>query len=304
MKTLILVLTLFLGNLTYSQQQAQFTQYNDNMLYFNAGYTGAREMLSVTGIHRQQWVGIEGAPMSSSIGIHSPLTRYRSVGLGLNVFNDIAGPVNQTWINGSFSYSFQLTEHSKLSLGLSAGINLASGNFSELNIIDPNDPIANVNFGNDLSPLFGAGIYYESKKFYAGASIPRVLEQSDLSASLSGRLPEQRHYYLMAGGYIDLNRRFKLRPSTMFKFTENAPFALDVSLALIVYDRFWIGANYRLLESAGAFVQYQLTDNFKLGYSVDFSTSKLVNYNYGTHEIALIFDMNLDKSKIVTPRFF
>lgn len=283
-----------------AQQEAQFTQYNDNMMYYNPGYTGSRGMLNVTGLHRSQWVGIDGAPMSQSIAIHSPL-KYESVGLGLSVLNDKVGPLNQTWLSGDFSYSIKMKKTGKLSFGLTAGINLMNGNFTKLQATDANDALITQNIRNAISPLFGGGIYYHSDHFYAGVSVPKILEPKDIT---SGRIPEQRHYYAMLGGYINVNRMLKLRPSAMLKITENAPFALDGSLAFIFYDKLWLGANYRLMESAGALLQYQITPQFKIGYSVDFSTSKLVNYNYGTHEILLSYDLLLNKKKIVTPRYF
>lgn len=292
---------IFCSMSSFGQQEAQFTQYNDNMMYYNPGYTGSRGMLNITGIHRQQWIGIDGAPMSQSLFIHTPL-KYESVGVGLSVLNDRQGPLNQTWVNGNFSYSFKISETGRLAFGLTGGVNISNANFSNLVQTDANDPLTlGGNYTNKITPLFGGGLYYHSDKFYAGVSVPKILETKDLT---TGRLPEQRHYYAMLGGYIGINRMIKLRPSALVKITENAPLAVDGSLAMIIYDKFWLGVNYRLLESAGLLVQFQLTPQFKVGYSVDFSTSKLIKHNAGTHEIMLSYDMNFNKKKIVTPRYF
>jgi len=90
----------------------------------------------------------------------------------------------------------------------------------------------------------------------------------------------------------------------MLKITEQAPLALDVSLAFIMYDKVWIGANYRLLESAGIMFQYQFSNQFKIGYSFDYSTTKLRSYNYGTHEILLSYDLLFKSKSLTSPRYF
>ena len=302
-KTLIIALSIFSFLPLYGQQEAQFTQYNDNMMYYNPGYTGSREVLNLTGIHRQQWIGIDGAPMSTALFLHGPL-KYESVGLGASFLNDKVGPVNSTWINGDFSYSFKFKRHRrkmrKLAFGLTGGINIINANFTNLVTGDPNDALAANNYRNQVNPNFGAGVYYHSKHWYAGVSVPKFVE----SKIELGRLPEQRHYYFMTGGYFKVNRMLKIRPSALFKMTKNAPFALEGSVAFIYYDRFWVGANYRLGASAGALVQYQANDQFKIGYSVDFSTSRLVKNNYGTHELMLSYDFLQRNKKSISPRFF
>lgn len=286
----------------YAQQEAQFTQYNDNMLYYNPAYAGSRDMMNVSLLHRQQWVGIEGAPMSQSFSLHTPI-KHKSIGLGLSVVNDKVGPLNQTWVNGSFSYTLRLNKNGdKLAFGLSGGLNIVNGRFTELYTPDGNDPIFNQNIQNKLEPLIGGGIYYHSEKWYVGVSIPKIV-QSKVTAGDFG-IQDERHYYASVGGYISLNKTLKLRPSALLKYTANAPIAADASLALIFQDKLWLGINYRLLESAGVLVQVQLSPQFKIGYSFDISTSNLVRSNYGTHELLLSYDLNFSNKKVISPRFF
>ena len=231
--------------------------------------------------------------------LHGPL-KYESVGLGASFLNDKVGPVNSTWINGDFSYSFKLKNRGKLAFGLTGGVNLINANFTNLVTEDPNDALAANNYRNQINPNFGAGVYYHSKQWYAGVSVPKFVE----AKPELGTLAEQRHYYFMVGGYFKANRMLKIRPSALLKMTENAPFALDGSIAFICYDRFWVGANYRLGASAGVLVQYQANDQFKIGFSADFSTSRLVKNNYGTHELLLSYDFLQKNKKVISPRFF
>ena len=244
-----------------AQQEPQFTHFMDNMLYYNPGYAGSREMLSLSGVHRQQWVGVEGAPMTQTFSIHSPL-RYKSAGLGLSVLNDKAGPINQSWINGSISYSLRFKKgDGRLSFGLNGGVNLLNGNLSTLFVNDENDQSLMIDHKNYALPILGGGVYYHSKHFFAGASCPKVFES--FGTNMNSRYVDQRHYYAMVGGYLNLSRMLKLRPGILFKFTENAPFALDINLSLIVYDKLWIGANYRLQESFGGVFQFHFNSTIK-----------------------------------------
>lgn len=305
MKNLRICITvLVMGVTSYSiaQQEAQYTQYLDNMLYYNPAYAGQRDMMNFNLLHRQQWIGFDGAPMTTSFSVHSPL-RYESVGLGLSILNDKVGPTNATWINADASYALRFKKHkARLSFGLKGGIQLMNGNLASLTKQDGTDADLNTRYNNAVTPNIGAGIYYHSEQWFLGISIPKILETKQSITDV--QYLDQRHYYFTLGGYIHLNRMLKLRPSALFKMTTNSPFAFDANLALIIYDKFWIGANYRLSESAGALVQFSINNQFKIGYAVDIATTKLVRTNYGSHEILLSYDLNVNKKKIISPRFF
>ncbi|HNS41939.1 MAG TPA: type IX secretion system membrane protein PorP/SprF [Taishania sp.] len=304
---ILFAIALMIGsaNQLQAQQEAQFTQYMDNMLYYNPAYAGSRDMMNISVLHRQQWAGFKGAPMSTTFSLHTPL-RYDNIGLGFSLLNDKLGPTNSTWFNADFSYSFKFKKNnSRLSFGVKGGINLLNGDLLNLVKHDQNDALVNVRFKNEVQPNVGVGIYYQSTQWFAGVAIPRIIDNLKKAGDLSSiEYIAQRHYYLTLGGYIKANRMLKIRPSTMLKITEQAPLALDVSLAFIMYDKVWIGANYRLLESAGIMFQYQFSNQFKIGYSFDYSTTKLRSYNYGTHEILLSYDLLFKSKSLTSPRYF
>ena len=307
MKTIKYIIAGIIGLLSMNiqaQQEAQFTQYMDNMLYYNPAYAGSRDMMNITALHRQQWAGFKGAPISTSFSLHSPL-RYDNVGLGLSIMNDNIGPLNVTWIHADFSYSLKFKKNnSRLSFGLKGGVNLVNGDLSQLVKETENDHNLNVRYGNDIQPNFGAGIYYHSDHWFVGLAAPKILENFKSADYSSIEKVDQRHYYFSLGGYIKLSRLLKLRPSTMLKITPNAPLALDLSAAFIFYDRVWLGANYRLTESAGVLLQYQISNQFKIGYSFDMSTNKLRARTAGTHEVLLSYDLLFKSKSLTSPRYF
>lgn len=299
------VLTLTMISTVIGQQQAQFTQYVDNMVYYNPAYAGSHEGMSISALHRQQWAGFDGAPMSTTFGLHTPL--IKNLGLGVSMLNDKVGPINSTWANVSVSYTVNFENRGKLAFGINGGFNLLNGNLLNLHQMNAGDQSLNVQYSNDFKPNFGAGVYYHSEKWFAGFAVPHILDNAkDIGDILNEDFMAQRHYYLMFGGYIPANEILKLRPSAMLKITENAPFALDMSLAFILYDKLWLGANYRLIESAGIFAQYQISNQFKIGYAFEYSTTKLRSHNAGTHELMISYDIMLKGQGThgTAPRFF
>jgi len=308
MKTIKIIAAVIFASLGFTstaQQEPQFTQYMDNMQYYNPAYAGSREMMNITALHRQQWAGISGAPMTTTLAMNTPL-RYESLGVGLSLMNDKIGPTNATWINADVSYSLRFKKHKgRLSFGLKGGINLLNGDLSKLTKQDASEEALNTRYQNEIQPNIGGGIYYQSTQWFVGLAVPKIIQNlKDANSLTSLEYLDQRHYYFTVGGYFNVNRMLKIRPSAMLKVTENAPMALDGTLAFIIYDKLWLGGNYRLEESAGVFVQYQISNQFKIGYAFEMATHKLRTYNAGSHEIMLSYDFLFKKKSLSSPRYF
>ncbi|HRO76070.1 MAG TPA: type IX secretion system membrane protein PorP/SprF [Crocinitomicaceae bacterium] len=285
-----------------AQQDPHFTQYFDNMLFINPAYAGNSGMLNITALHREQWVGFDGRPRSTTLSVHSPLP-YESVGVGFTAVNDNIGPMNQTMFYADGSYTVRFKNHKgKLAFGVKAGLNLINVGRDGLNSDDPNDPKLLQNVRNNVNPNFGVGIYYHLPYFFVGVSSPKILEQS--YDKLSTTNLERRHYFGTIGGVITLTDRWKLRPVGLVKLTENAPVSVDMSVAAIYNNILWFGANYRLDAALGAFVQVQATPQFKIGVASDLGLQKIRNHNSGTFEILLSYDFTFKKDGIRSPRYF
>ena len=284
-----------------AQQDPQFTQYMDNTLFVNPGYAGSRDMLNMTAIHREQWVGIDGRPRSTTFSIHSPLP-YENVGLGFTAVNDVIGPVQSTLFYGDASYTLRFKNSpGKLAFGVKGGFNLLNTRTDELATTDAQDPGLLTNIQNQINPNFGVGIYYHTPKWFAGVSTPKILEQSYDGTETN---IERRHYFLIGGAVFDIAREWKLRPTTQLKFTNGAPLSIDLSAAAIYNEKLWLGLMHRWADSFGAFVQYQVTPQFKAGIAYDQTITDLVGYNKGTYEILLSYDFVFKKAGIRSPRYF
>lgn len=282
-----------------AQQDPHFTQYFDNFLHVNPAYAGSTGMLSATAIHREQWVGFDGAPRSTTFSLHTPLN-YRSVGLGLTAVNDMIGPVRQNMVYVDFSYTLRLGKTARLALGLKGGmnmINVATGDFTNVQSGDP----AFMNVQNQINPNVGFGMYYHDEHFFFGLSSPRILENNPKNPNA---YLESRHYFGIIGGIFSVSEQWKLRPSIQVKTTMGAPTSLDLSLAGIYKDKLWLGAMNRWNSAAGVFTQYQLNRQFRLGLASEFGMTALRNYNQGTFEVLMSYDFNYKKSNVKSPRYF
>lgn len=292
---------------SYAQQDAQFTQYMYNTVNINPAYAGSRGVLSIFGLHRTQWVGLDGAPTTNSFSINTPVNNS-NIGLGLSVINDRIGPSDESSISADVSYSIKTSETFKLSFGVKGTANLLNIDFNKVSKYNPYDNLAQYNIDNKFSPNVGAGIYYHSNKTYVGFSVPNFLETEHYnksSTSPSNTVASERlHYHFIAGHVFDLNETIKFKPAVLTKLVQGAPLQVDASANFLFNEKFVLGAAYRWDAAASLMTGFQVNKSWFIGYSYDMETSKLANYNSGSHEIFLRFELFNNIENIVSPRFF
>lgn len=287
----------------YAQQDSQFTQYMYNTANINPAYAGQRKALSIFGLHRTQWVGLDGAPTTNTFAAHTPIENSR-VGLGLSFVNDRIGPSDENSISVDVSYTVPLSETFDLSFGLKGTANLLNVDYTKLNIYNPNDPGFQNNIDNRFSPNIGAGIYVHSENTYVGLSVPNFLETKHFDNEDYSAASERMHYYLIAGHVFELNPNLKFKPSALMKMVEGAPLQADFSANFLINEKFTIGAAYRWSAAFSGMAGFQVTDGLFIGYAYDAETTKLANYNSGSHEIFLRFELFSKYDRITSPRFF
>jgi type IX secretion system PorP/SprF family membrane protein len=321
---LLFFVTVFSG-VSYGQQDAQYTQFMYNKLPQNAAYTGAREVLSIRALYRDQWSGgknggIAGAPKTTSFSIHSPL-KNEHFALGFWYVNDRLGLEHKNQFQMTYAYRLHLGKKVKLSLGLNAGLLWYKLNAQDALLTDPNDPAFSQNVSRIL-PDVGAGLYIYHPNFYFGASVPNFIK-GDLTAKnqLGSDAKRTAHMVLMAGGVIPAGKVLKIRPQIQYRYLANAqsqiPHTMDFNLSLLIYDRVNIGGQYRTSfsnknegikltgpDSFDFMLEVWPTKQLMIGYGYDYTLTKLANFNRGSHEIILGYDFAFEKKKVVTPRYF
>ena len=308
--TVLMLFSLFAG--LYAQQDAQYTQYFYNTMSVNPAYAGSRGQLSAAALYRSQWVGLEGAPKTQTLNLHSPIRNSR-LGYGISIINDNIGDgvVQETQFDAVLSYTVDVALDAKLSFGLKVGGNMLSLDFNGLNNFD-SENIQGENIDNKFSPNFGVGVYYHTDKFYAGLSAPNMVEteyfdnsQRDAN-SVQFLSKERMNFYLITGYVFDLNNNFKFKPAVLTKVVGGAPLQIDLSASFLFNDKFSFGAAYRWDAALSGLLGFQLSDQFMIGLAYDRETTELggTQFNDGSFEVFLRFELVKSFRRMVSPRFF
>lgn len=302
MKTKFLFFALlFTGFVSYAQQDAQYTQYMYNTINVNPAYAGSRGVTSIFGLHRTQWVGLDGAPTTNAFSINAPLGS--NLGGGLSFVNDKIGPTNENTISADISYTIRTSETYKLSFGVKGTANLFNLDVSKLNPEQAGDPSLQ-NLDNNFSPNVGAGVYFHSDKLYLGASIPNFFETKRYSDNDFVVNKERMNFYFIGGYVFDVTESLKFKPAFLTKVVEGAPLQVDVSGNFLINEKFVLGAAWRWSAAVSLMAGFQVSDGIYIGYGYDLETTRLRRYNSGSHEVFLRFELFKRENKIVSPRFF
>lgn len=310
LNTLVLTSLVFCG--LNAQQDAQFTQYMLNTMSVNPAYAGSRGQFTAAALYRSQWVGLDGAPKTLTLNLHSPIRESR-IGYGISVIQDDIGDgtVEETNFDAVVSYTLDVSQDAKLSFGLKMGGNLLSLDFARLNNFD-NEPITGDNIENRFSPNFGLGFYYHTDRFYAGLSAPNLLKSDHFdnsqrdANSVQFLSTQQITYYFITGYVLELNPDLKLKPALLTKVANGAPLQVDLSASFLIFDKFSLGAAYRWDAAVSALAGFQITDQFMLGLAYDRETTELggTQFNDGSFEVFLRFELLRSFRKTISPRFF
>lgn len=331
MKKHILHITLLLliavGS-TQAQQDPMFTKYMFNPMNYNPAYAGSAGALDMVLLHRQQWWGIKGAPMTQNLSMHSPI-KDKNIGLGMNLSLDQIATSRQLNAFASFAYRIALNSKgtTNLAIGMQGGVSNWSADWTDLDIENPNDPAFQNLQPNLWLPNFGAGLYLHSEKWYVGLSAPMLLT-NDLRQSNDPNVPvaqQYRHYYLSGGAAIPLNGSIVLRPSILIKnvglFMDRnqlngigAPTEFDVDLALLFNKTFWVGASFRSAfevignsssyDSVDFWASLRLQNGLRIGVAYDYTLTDLQGPAQGSYEVLLGYDLIRYIDRVRHVRYF
>lgn len=313
-KTITTSVMVLLSLGAFAQQDAGFSMYFFDPLYYNPGYAGTREVFSGIVAARNQWIGMPGAPTTQSITMHSALPN-KQVGLGLKVYNDIAGPLKNTGINLTYAYHFPINRKTNISFGLTGMLSKLSIDWSSIHIDNPNDQAFEGNAATNWVSDASAGVYLYQSRFYAGFSVNHLFQSKFGTTDAVGANHAKfyRQYYLTSGIVLPINENVDFRPSLLAKYVQAAPAVGEIDGTFIFYQKLFLGAGFRTAKRVNiagtdnmiiALMQFKFGNALRIGYSYDYYLNQTGSYNSGTHEFMLGWDIIGRKTKLSSPRFF
>lgn len=301
-----ILILLFASKFVSGQQDPMYTQYMFNTQTINPAYAGTWNSVGFQILSRMQWVGIEGSPSTQTFSFQMPL-RNENMGIGFNLINDRVGMEKRISLSADYSYKINFGGLTNLRMGIKGGFSNYKHNLAGY-ILYPDgisDPLFQGEIVHKFLPNVGVGLLLENPVYYAGISVPKVVNsQYESNGNNSTVTGEIRSFFLIAGYIHDLTKDIKFKPTMLVKATVGAPIETDFSANFLLKEKFWLGAVYRTGDSFGLIAQWIIDKNLRLGYAFDFSTSNLHVNHFNTHEVMISYELKIVKKQVTSPRFF
>jgi type IX secretion system PorP/SprF family membrane protein len=298
--SLTFLLFFFISLCVEAQQEMRFTEYMFNLYQVNAAYAGSRETLSLAGIVRSQWTGLEGAPQMQSLTMNTPILT-KNIGIGVMFRNESAGASSQTQFMGSFAYRFRLAK-GKLSFGLSAGLLNNRFNWSKAEFKDPSDQVQSSGVENTYTPTFDFAGYFYTNTFYLGFQIEN-LNQSQINILVDGESKNYIHSTFIIGKAFVLSKKVVFKPSALFRTTQAAQ-QLEVNASFLFNETLWAGITFRSDNELSLILEYNINQKLRFGYSFDYALDPVQSNSAGSHEFFVGYDIQVKNKNMASPRYF
>lgn len=287
MKSILTLLVILLLNLNVQAQQFPlYSQYMFNPFILNPAVAGSDEKIPVVATVRRQWTGIKDAPVTQSLSAHAYTGQY--VGLGLNIFNEVAGPSRRTGLSFSAARHFQVNKASDtwFSFGLSGIFYQFGFDPNKLHFDQPNDPVITTAAISKFIPDAAAGVYLYNSQYYIGLSAQNLVQTPVNLFDIQDKNynPVSRVYFLSAGYEFVVSDNLSIEPSTLVRKVFAAPYQIDLNVKATIVKHFTAGVSYRSHDAVVALAGVNIPSIF-VGYSYDITLNPLKSYSKGTHEI-------------------
>jgi len=289
---------------TRAQNYPVYSQYLLDGLVINPAYTGTREALTASLSFRRKTMDFAGAPMMGTFSLHSPLKNDR-IALGLMSHFQTYGVTTKASVFATYAFHIK-TRNGRWSLGIKAGADMVNNDYSGVTTVDP-DPAFTEAISSYTLPNIGVGVYYSSDLFFAGLAVPEMFSYRE-NSSRSGFefYHDYENYYFIgtAGGLFNFTKGFRFKPSVLARYSLDNPFLIDINGNFIIADLLWLGASWRLGEEViVGIIEFQVSQQFKIGYAYEYNLGTISTFVGGTHEVALRYEFGKTISA-ANPRYF
>jgi type IX secretion system PorP/SprF family membrane protein len=321
-KTCLIVILQLCFTVLPAQQKPQYTQYVLNNYVINPALSGIEDYTDIKLSHRHQWLGLDGAPITTYLTVNTPIGKKDSrqttatvpkvgqnprgksywenyeaapahSGIGLTVIDDHTGPLNNFAAYVTYAYHIGISPKTNLAAGFGAGITNLSLDRGKLFFETPVDPaVYNSGTINTIKPDFNAGIWLYSADYFVGLAAQQIIPQrvsfidKEVVPYYGKIVP---HLFATAGYRFLLNDDVNVIPSVMIKYVSPLAPQLDFNVKVQYQDFLWIGASMRTFDGFAAMLGMNISSALNIGYSYDVTTSRLNTISSGSHEIIIGF---------------
>lgn len=333
MKKLIIAACIILsaGQLL-AQQRPYYTQYILNNFIINPAVAGIENYWDAKVSHRHQWVGLDGAPITTYATIQGPLQtnglaretpftvhaagenplgdsydqNYQATpphfGLGFTVINDATGPLNRFAASASLAYHMPLAEKLSLAGGVSLGFQNMRLDATKLDFgtQSPTDPaVAGSGYLNNVKPDITMGVVMYGPRYFVSLALQQVIPEKigygNPKVTGDTILVNGQlvpHIFLQGGYRFLLGDDVNFLPSITLKYITPLPVSFDFNAKFQYRDLVWVGGSFRPKDGFAAMAGLNINSTLNIGYSYDITTSQLNTVSRGTHEILVGFLFN------------
>ena len=288
-KVFALIFVLSSVHLGFSQQVPQYTQWSWHQLALNPAHSGIKKCIDIHTLARTQWVGFEGAPKTGFLTVSVPLNskrkKYLSArhGLGFKFEKDAIGQFSMNRLNFSYAGHFNFNKTDRLSLGVYGGV-IQMGYDPSTTTTSVPDAVA-LNQGSFIAPDASFGAWYNSTNYYAGLVLQQLIpnDWGDIGENSRNRI-----HSLLYGGYrFGINQDVSLLPTALLKISPKGPASVDLNMMFDYKNFLTFGLGYRSTDALLASFQIKFQEQFAIGYSFDYTLSRIQSGAKNTHEISL-----------------
>lgn len=288
MKRIPYILFVFLGTLSFAQQQGVYSNFLMSDYFYNPAIAGSKNVHTASINYRNQWMGFEDAPVNMAANFNGSYKNRGKAGYGASIISEKAGLTNSTGIYLNYAHHFKLTETLKLGFGVQPGYIQYRVRLYDAKIADQGDELLTGSVYSANAIDVNAGFHLYSKKFFVMGSVQHLLGKQIQFTSYNSNLTF--HYNAIAGyNFLFKKKNFELQPSVMVKYTSPVPVQWTGMLKGTFNQKYWVGLIYRSDDAVGVSLGMTIKERLNIGYGYDYSVSDIRKYNSGSHELMLSF---------------
>lgn len=292
-KSIITALAVMVGVQAYGQQLPISGLYYQNKFLVNPAAAGEQDMFAAFLNHRRQWVGIEGAPVTNILSVHSPIGNGNQA-IGATLSTDRTHILQRTSGTVAYSQRFKFNKDGDHYLALGAGVGFIDNRIDLSDVVaqDISEIILGASTVNGTTFNVDAGLKYKLKGLDLGVAVPQVLETkvayNDYATDRYFEL--KRHLVAYAGYNFNIkDGTWMIEPSALFRYLPGGAQQIDGNLYINWKDIVWIGGTYRTDVGIIPSLGFRVANQFSVSYAYELSNTEIASQSNGTHEVMIGF---------------